>query len=372
MPRRAVLALEDGTVFEGRSFGAAGERAGEVVFNTSMTGYQEVLTDPSYRGQIVAMTYPLIGNYGVNADDAESRSIWLEGFVVRELSRITSNHRSEEDLHGYLKRHGTLGIQGVDTRELTQRLRTAGALRGVISTENLDGEGLVAKARAHPELTGRDLVREVTVTEPYEWGPPEGQRPAPRVVLPDCGVKYGILRCLRSRGCRVTVVPASTTADEVRSMAPDGVMLSNGPGDPDPITYVIDMVRGLIDRPPGAGPLPIFGICLGQQMLGLALGGKRFKLKFGHHGANHPVKDLRTDRVAITTQNHGFCIDGDSLPADDVEITHVNLNDQTLEGFRHRHLPVFCVQYHPEAQPGPHDAAYLFDEFVDLMRKGLQ
>jgi len=362
-----MLALEDGTVFEGRAFGAPGERAGEVVFNTSMTGYQEVLTDPSYRGQIVAMTYPLIGNYGVNAADAESRGVWLEGFVVRELSRIASSFRAEADLDSYLRDRGVPGIEGVDTRELTRRLRTVGALKGVLSTENLDGDRLVDKARRHPDLTGRDLVGEVSVDRPYDWDPPDADAPL-RVVLPDCGVKYGILRCLRDRGCQVRVVPAATTADQIRALDPDGVMLSNGPGDPDPVRCVIEAVRGLMRDPPAGRALPIFGICLGQQLLGLALGGKRFKLKFGHHGANHPVQDLRTHEVAITTQNHGFCIDADSLPHDDVEVTHVNLNDQTLEGFRHRHLPVFCVQYHPEAQPGPHDARYLFDEFVTRMK----
>ena len=397
MTRPAILALEDGSVFEGIAFGAPGERRGEVVFNTSMTGYQEVLTDPSYRGQIVAMTYPLIGNCGVNPADAESRSIWLEGFVVRELSRMVSNWRSREDVDSYLRRHGVPGIQGIDIRELTRRLRTIGALRGVISTVDLDPKSLVAKAQASPGLSGRDLVQGVTVDQPYEWDeldprvsdagstglkpvppgstglkpvPPSALPPdAPRVAVIDCGVKYGILRQLRSAGCRVTVVPASTTPAQIAEMGVDGLMLSNGPGDPEPVTNVIQTVRSLIEDPPRGGPLPIFGICLGQQILGIALGGRTFKLKFGHHGANHPVKDLATGEVAITVQNHGFCVDADSLPRGELEITHVNLNDQTLEGINHKRLPVSSVQYHPEASPGPHDARYLFQRFVEKMRE---
>ena len=374
MRRPALLALEDGTVFEGQAFGAPGERAGEVVFNTSMTGYQEVLTDPSYRGQIVAMTYPLIGNYGVNAADAESRGLWLEGFVVRELSRIVSNWRSEMDVDAYLQRSGVPGIEGVDTRELTQRLRTVGALRGVISTVDLEPGSLVAKARACPALTGRDLVQSVTIDKPYDWnedfrGGRTDNAAGPLVVVIDGGVKYGILRKLVSAGCRVRVVPSSTSAQEIARLDPDGVLLSNGPGDPEPVTHIIATVRQLIDQPPRGKPLPMFGICLGQQMLGLALGGKTYKLKFGHHGANHPVKDLATGEVSITTQNHGFCVDIDSLPTGEVEITHINLNDQTLEGLRHKKLPIFSVQHHPEASPGPHDAAYLFDRFVELMKK---
>jgi len=365
----AMLALADGTVFEGTAFGARGERAGEVVFNTSMTGYQEVLTDPSYRGQIVTMTYPLIGNYGVNAADAESRSIWLEAFVVRELSRVVSNLRAEEDLDGYLRRHGTVGIAGVDTRELTKRLRTEGALKGVVSTEDLGADRLVAKARAHPDLSGRDLVRTVTCEEPYEWDEDGAGDGRFRVVVLDCGVKYGICRRLAAAGCAPVVVPAGTGPDAIARLRPDGLLLSNGPGDPEPVRNVIDTVRALIDRPPGGRPLPVFGICLGQQILAQVLGGRTFKLKFGHHGANHPVKDLRTGKVAITVQNHGFCVDIDSLSAGDVEITHVNLNDGTLEGLRHTSLPLFSVQYHPEASPGPHDAAGLFEEFVTLMRK---
>jgi len=379
MTRRAILALEDGSVFEGTAFGADGEQDGEVVFNTSMTGYQEVLTDPSYRGQIVAMTYPLIGNYGVNPTDAESRSIWLEGFVVRELSRITSNWRSEMDVDAYLKAHGVVGIEGVDTRELTKRLRTEGALKGVISTTDLDPDSMVAKAKASPGLVGRDLVNhDVSCEKPYAWNEADpnlegvdapGPPPAPRrrVAVLDLGVKYGILRRLRAAACDVTVVPSTTTYQQIAEMDPDGIMLSNGPGDPEPLMNVVETVQRLMAEPPRGRPLPIFGICMGQHILVLALGGKTYKLKFGHHGANHPVKDLATGQVAITTQNHGFCGDIDSLPADDVEITHVNLNDQTLEGIRHRHLPVFSVQYHPEASPGPHDARYLFDRFVKHM-----
>jgi len=371
MSQRALLALEDGALFEGIAFGVAGERCGEVVFNTSMTGYQEVLTDPSYRGQIVAMTYPLIGNYGVNAADAESRSVWLEGFVVRELSRITSSHRAAGDVDGYLREHGAVGIQGIDTREVTKRLRTSGALKGVLSTEDLDPESLVAKARASPGLVGRDLVQTVTCDAAYEWsdGNGGGGESRPRVVVLDCGVKYGIPRCLAAAGCEVTIVPSSASAGQIAAIEPDGLLLSNGPGDPEPVRNVVRTVRSLIDNPSRGRPLPIFGICLGQQILALALGGKTYKLKFGHHGANHPVKDLRTGKVAITTQNHGFCVDIDSLPTEEAEITHGNLNDGTLEGMRHKHLPVFSVQYHPEATPGPHDARYLFGQFVDLMAK---
>ncbi len=384
MTKPAMLVLEDGTVFEGVAFGAPGERSGEVVFNTSMTGYQEVLTDPSYCGQIVAMTYPLIGNYGVNADDAESRGLWLEGFVVKELSRITSNFRAQTDLDTYLRDHGVPGIAGIDTRELTKRLRTAGAMKGVLSTKDLDADSLIARARAAPGLEGRNLAETVTCDKTYQWdnGRGTGVSPvkkrnmaetavphSPRVVVLDCGVKYGILRRLRSAGCEVTVVPASTGAEQIAEIDPDGLMLSNGPGDPEPVTDVIETVRSLIENPPRKTPLPIFGICLGQQILALALGGKTYKLKFGHHGANHPVKDLRTGEVAITVQNHGFCVDIDSLPTGDVEITHINLNDQTLEGLRHKHLPIFSVQYHPEACPGPHDAQYLFNRFIELMRK---
>jgi len=358
----AILALEDGTVFEGEAIGASGKRSGEVVFNTSMTGYQEVLTDPSYHGQIVTMTYPLIGNYGVCDEHAESRRIWLEGFVVRELSPVVSNPRAQEDLDSYLHRHDIPGIQGIDTRELTKRLRTTGALKGVLGTRDPDGAALVAEAKAAAGLEGRDLVREVTCGEPFGWNGQKTSPDAARVVVIDCGVKFNILRMLAGLGLDVAVVPSSATAEEILALRPDGLVLSNGPGDPEPVAEVIATVRTLLEK------LPIFGICLGQQILALALGGKTYKLKFGHHGGNHPVKDLRGGKVAITVQNHGFCVDIDSLPADDVEITHINLNDQTLEGMRHKHLPVFSVQYHPEASPGPHDAQYLFEEFAQSVK----
>ncbi|HNX25783.1 MAG TPA: glutamine-hydrolyzing carbamoyl-phosphate synthase small subunit [Phycisphaerae bacterium] len=372
MTQRAILAMEDGSVFEGTAFGAAGECSGEVVFNTSMTGYQEVLTDPSYRGQIVAMTYPLIGNYGVNAADAESKGLWLSGFIVRELSRITSNFRSEKDLDTYLRENGVMGIEGIDTREITKKLRTKGALRGVISTEETNHATLVKQAKNSPSLEGRNLVREVTAGEVFSWtqgldGTSDVVEEKYNIVMMDAGAKYGIMRCLRSLGAKVTVVPFDTPAKEIAAMNPDGIMLSNGPGDPEPVTEVIQTVRELMFNPPAGKVIPMFGICLGQQMIGLALGGKTYKLKFGHHGGNQPVKDLRTGQVAITVQNHGFCVDMDSLPADDVQVTHINLNDNTLEGFEHKKFPVFCVQYHPEASPGPHDARYLFKRFASLM-----
>lgn len=377
MTKKALLALEDGTIFEGQAFGAIGESCGEVVFNTSMTGYQEVLTDPSYRGQIVAMTYPLIGNYGVNSQDVESRRIWVEGFVIRELSPIASNSLAEKDLDTYLREQGIPGIHGIDTRELTERIRTVGAMKAVLSSVDLDADSLIAKARSSPGLKGKNLVEGATCQKPYKWsdaGPVELSRSTEgngrlKVIVIDCGVKYGILRSLRAVGCDLTVVPAWTTAEEIAAMKPDGLMLSNGPGDPEPVSEVILTVRALIENPPGGEPLPIFGICLGQQILALALGGKTFKLKFGHHGANHPVKDLQTGKVLITVQNHGFCVDIDSLPTDAVEITHINLNDQTLEGIRHKYLPIFSVQYHPEASPGPHDARYMFDRFVDMIKE---
>ena len=358
---RALIALEDGRIFEGVSFGAGGECAGEVVFNTGMTGYQEVLTDPSYKGQIVTMTYPLIGNYGVNDEDSESRGLWLEGFVINELSRISSNWRSNNDLDSYLKEHNIMGVQGIDTRALTKHIRTAGAMKAVISTVDMDTSSLVKKAAASPGLVGIDLVPGVTCDKPYKISGQNG----PEVVVLDFGVKYSILNQLRDTGCNVTVVPANTTADEILGFDPDGVLLSNGPGDPAAVTYAINTTRKLLDRE----TLPIFGICLGQQILGLALGGKTFKLKFGHHGENHPVKDLFTGKIDITVQNHGFCVDIDSLDKSEIEITHVNLNDNTLEGMRHKKLPVFSVQFHPEAGPGPHDARYLFGRFVEMMKK---
>ncbi len=358
---KALLVLEDGTCFEGRAFAGKGEVLGEVVFNTSMTGYQEILTDPSYRGQIVSMTYPLIGNYGINPEDVESGKIQVEGFVVREYEPVPSNWRSRMALADYLAGEGILGIEGVDTRALTRHLRLAGAMKGIISTEDLDHRSLAVKAKAAPGLVGRDLVKDVTGRKVYEW--PEKGTAGIHVVAFDFGIKFNIVRSLVARGCRVTVVPAWTSAEEVKVLKPDGVLLSNGPGDPEPVTYAVETIRKLIGR------VPLFGICLGQQLLGLALGGKTYKLKFGHRGANHPVKNLRTGRVEITTQNHGFCVDADSIRDSDVEITHVNLNDQTLEGIRHRSLPLFSVQYHPEASAGPHDAAYLFDDFIEMMKE---
>lgn len=356
---KALLALEDGTVFHGNTFAGEGEVSGEVVFNTSMTGYQEVLTDPSYKGQIVTMTYPLIGNYGINSEDIESSGIQVEGFVVREYEPVPSNWRAEQTLAYYLNQQGIVGIEGVDTRALTRHIRLAGAMKGVISTSDLDSSSLIKKAKASPGLVGMDLVKGVTCQKPYEWAQENGARF--RVVTFDCGMKFNIARSLAQRGCHVTVVPAHTSAEEIRTMNPDGIVLSNGPGDPEPITYVVDTIKRLIPD------YPIFGICLGHQMLGLAFGGKTYKLKFGHRGANHPVKNLFTGKVEITSQNHGFCVDVESIKDPDVEITHINLNDQTMEGMRHRKLPVFSVQYHPEASPGPHDASYLFDEFIGFM-----
>ncbi|MFA5100140.1 MAG: glutamine-hydrolyzing carbamoyl-phosphate synthase small subunit [Candidatus Omnitrophota bacterium] len=365
---KAILALADGTIYKGVSFGAAGERCGEVVFNTSLTGYQEVITDPSYKGQIVAMTYPLIGNYGVNDEDMESRKPFLEGFVVKEYSKIHSNWRSVKSLGDYLKENDIMGIEGIDTRQLTLHIRSAGAMKAVLSTEDQDEKSLVKKAQDSPGLVGIDLVKDVTIDKKYTWkglcsdNHPGTKYPL-RVAVLDCGIKYSSLSELLKRGCEVTVYPATTSAQEILKGKPHGMLLSNGPGDPAAVTYVIETVRQLL------GKVPMFGICLGQQMLGLALGGRTYKLKFGHHGGNQPVKDLKTGKVAISVQNHGFCVDIDSLNKKDIEITHVNLNDKTLEGIRHKKLPVFSVQFHPEAGPGPHDATYLFDNFVDLMKK---
>ena len=362
MKTTALLALEDGTILRGQSCGADGEASGEVVFNTSMTGYQEVLTDASYKGQIVAMTYPQIGNYGITAEDNESHHPHLSGFIVRELCRKPSNWQSIEPLHFFLRRRNVVAIEGVDTRALTQRLREKGSLRAVISTTDLEPKSLLAKARKVPSMSGQDLVQHVTVAEPYRWteGFKESSKPL-HVVVYDFGVKFGILRCLAQNGLRVTVVPAKTSAEDAFALKPDGIMLSNGPGDPEPVTYAIETVKRIVDK-----RIPTFGICLGHQLLGLALGGKTFKLKFGHHGANHPVIDLATKKIEITTQNHGFCVDLDSLPRE-VRTTHVNLNDNTSEGMAHSQLPVFSVQYHPEAAAGPHDSRYLFGRFKDMM-----
>ncbi|MFQ3592261.1 MAG: glutamine-hydrolyzing carbamoyl-phosphate synthase small subunit [Gemmataceae bacterium] len=365
----AKLALEDGTVYSGVSFGAEGEIFGEAVFNTSMTGYQEILTDPSYTGQIVCMTYPQIGNYGVNEADRESQRPRVEGFVVRERSPLASNYRATEEIGAYLKRHGIVGVEGIDTRALVRRLRVRGAMMAVLSTRDLDSASLVHKARTCPRLVGRDLVREVVPAGPMHWTEGLGselcihlplQTPRHHVVALDYGMKYNILRCLVQVGCKVTVLPGTATADEVKAHQPDGIFLSNGPGDPEPLGYAIDTIRELL------GYRPIFGICLGHQLLGLACGAKAFKLKFGHRGANQPVLNQLTNRVEITTQNHGFAIRLEDLPAE-LEPTHINLNDHTLEGMRHRHVPAFSVQYHPEAAAGPHDSSYLFEQFRAMM-----
>ena len=356
---KAMLALEDGQIFKGESFGTAGERFGEVVFNTSMTGYQEILTDPSYKGQIVAMTYPLIGNYGVNEEDVESCRPFVEGFVVKEYSKIFSNWRAKKSLGDYLKANGIIGIEGVDTRSLTLHIRQAGAMKAVISTADTNEQGLIQKAKDSPGLLGIDLVKEVTCSKKYEWND-SGKY---KVVVLDCGIKFNSLRKLAKKNCRVIVVPAAATAKEILELKPDGVLLSNGPGDPAALPYIVKTVQELI------GKVPIFGICLGHQMIGQALGGKTYKLKFGHHGGNQPVKDLKTGKVAISVQNHGFCVDIDTLNKKDVELTHINLNDETMEGMRHKKLPVFSVQFHPEASPGPHDAEYLFDKFVEMMKR---
>lgn len=365
----AKLALEDGTVYTGRAFGAAGEMAGEVVFNTSMTGYQEVLTDPSYKGQIVTMTYPLIGNYGTTAADSESKAVQVSGFVVRELTRVPSNFRSDTDLDAYLKAANVVGIEGIDTRALVRRLRTTGAMPGVLSNVDLDDASLVAKARKHGSMAGKDYVKEVVPDGSFTWDQGFDSlskhviagRPADKhVVAIDYGMKWNILRCLTQVGCKVTVLPGTCTAEEVLAHKPDGVFLSNGPGDPAALDYAVDTVKGLL------GKAPVFGICLGHQLLGRAFGADTFKLKFGHRGANQPVLNKLTGAVEITTQNHGFAVNPDTLPPD-VEVTHVNLNDGTCEGLSCSSLPAFSVQYHPEAAAGPHDSTYLFEQFRKMM-----
>jgi carbamoyl-phosphate synthase small subunit len=380
---RALLALEDGRYFEGKSFGATGTRVGEICFNTAMTGYQEVLTDPSYRGQIVAMTYPLIGNYGINSLDQESRSPHVRGFVIEELSEIPSNWRAEMSLDEYLRKWGIPGVQGIDTRALTRHLRTRGAMKACLTTEKMSIQEAVDRAINGEGVIGMDYVREVSTSEIYRWDPTDelskpwtvaygnGELNKPnlppirfQIAAYDYGIKQNILRLLRQKGFGVTVVPASTSAEEMLALNPDGVFLSNGPGDPAALPYAHKTVHDLMNKK------PIFGICLGHQILGFAFGGSTFKLKFGHRGANQPVKDLRSGRVAITAQNHGFAVEPKSLP-NEIEVTHVNLNDGTVEGMRHKELPIFSVQYHPEAAPGPHDASYFFQQFADLINKSV-
>ncbi|MEL6761504.1 MAG: glutamine-hydrolyzing carbamoyl-phosphate synthase small subunit [Myxococcota bacterium] len=363
-----LLVLEDGRVFRGKLFAASETRVGEVVFNTAMAGYQEVLGDPSYAGQMVVMTYPMIGNYGIAADDYESRRIHLSGFIIKELSRIASNWRKERTLEDYLESHGVPGICGIDTRALVRHLRERGAMRGVIASSERSVDELVERAKDAPEMNGRDLARGVSAKEPYSWTEPPVElgrtEPWPeatrRVAVLDFGVKRNILRSLVAMGCEVQVLPAATSAEAIRGLNPDGILLSNGPGDPEPMTYAVETVKELL------GWRPIFGICLGHQVLSLAAGAQTYKLKFGHHGANHPVMDLHTRKVEMTSQNHGFAVDTDSLP-DSVELTHVNLNDNTCSGLRFRDQAAFSVQYHPEAAPGPRDGRYLFERFVQMM-----
>ncbi|MBA2379743.1 MAG: glutamine-hydrolyzing carbamoyl-phosphate synthase small subunit [Blastocatellia bacterium] len=361
--QKAVLVLEDGRTFEGASFGADGETFGEIVFNTSMTGYQEILTDPSYAGQIVCMTYPHIGNYGTNEIDVESRRPWAEGLVVREASRIASNWRSTASLQDYLTRNAIIGIEGLDTRALVRHIRDKGAMRAAISTVDLDADAVLARVLASPEMKSRELASVVTAAAGYEY-PAIGEEKF-HVVAFDFGVKLNSLREFAKFGCRVTVVPADTPADYVIALKPDGIFLSNGPGDPSAMNEVVSEIRKLTEA-----SVPMFGICLGHQLIGEAFGGSTFKMKFGHRGGNQPIKDMTTGKVEITSHNHGFAIDRETLPSD-VEVTHVNLNDNTVAGIRHRTLPVFSVQYHPESAPGPHDSEYLFQRFVDLMGFGV-
>jgi carbamoyl-phosphate synthase small subunit len=366
--------LEDGTIFEGESFTGRGEVVGEMVFNTSMSGYQEILTDPSYTGQIVTMTYPLIGNYGVNETDMESAAVYPKAFLVKEYNAVPSNFRSQQSLAAFLEHYGVLGVEGFDTRALVRHIRTVGALKAIVSTEDLDGDSLITRAKSWEGFLGVDMVQQVSCDQPYGW---VENHPVPgadfnavqtgiidplKVVALDCGIKFNQLRILTEKGCQVQVVPAATSAEAIMAMKPDGVFLSNGPGDPAGVQGVVKTVRALL------GKTPIFGICLGHQILGLAYGGTTFKLKFGHRGGNQPVKDLTTGHVEITSQNHGFSVDPDSLDKNAIELTHINLNDGSLEGMRHRLYPAFSVQYHPEHAPGPHDSLYLFDRFIEMMR----
>ena len=374
--KQALMALEDGQTFKCQSFTGPGEAFGEVVFNTGMTGYQEVLTDPSYRGQLVTMTYPLVGNYGVNPDDIESDQIQVSAFLLREYQPFHSNYRAQQSLADYLNASGILGVDNFDTRALTRHIRMQGAMRAVISTEDLNPESLIERVKQHPTMNGQDLAKVVSTKAPYKWykGQPVVKpltydtsvwkdRSQPCVVVLDFGIKYNILRSLEQHGCHIAVVPASTSSSDIQNMSPDGIFLSNGPGDPAPVKYAIQTIRELLDY------RPIFGICLGHQLLALALGAKTYKLKFGHRGINQPVRHFATNRIEITSQNHGFAVTQESLQDFDLEMTHINLNDNTVEGFKHTKLPLFAVQYHPEASPGPHDSRYLFQHFFDLMNR---